>query len=283
MPVEERLSDLTQLARAALDEDAPTGDITTALTVPYDATCRGELVARGSGVIAGIRSFAEVVEQAAIRDGTLVSVDEKLADGDPVHPGDVVAVVAGPARTVLRAERPAINLISHLSGVATLTRRFVDAASPASILCTRKTLPGLRELERQAVLAGRGGLHRATLSDAVLIKDNHVRLAGGVGSAVRRARAGTSAAIEVEVTTLEELDEALEAGADRVLLDNATPELVREAVARVEDPRRLEVSGGITLDNVRAFVDAGARTISVGRLTHSAPALDLALEVTDGD
>ena len=164
--------------------------------------------------------------------------------------------------------------------MATLTRKFVDAAAPAEVLNTRKTTPGLRPLERQAVAAGGGSLHRSSLSDAVLIKDNHLRVAGGVTRAVSAAKAG-GVPVEVEVETLEQLDEALAAGADRVLLDNPTPELVREAIARVGDARRLEVSGGITLDSVPLLVQAGARVISVGRITHSAPSLDLSLEVTD--
>ena len=181
---------------------------------------------------------------------------------------------------MLRAERVAINFLAHLSGVATLTRKFVEAARPAEVLCTRKTTPGLRSLERGAVAAGGGSLHRASLSDAVLIKDNHIRVAGGVVEAVRQAKAG-GLPVEVEVDTLDQLDEALGAGADRILLDNPTPDLVRAAVERVGDARRLEVSGGITLDSVPLLVQAGARVISVGRITHSAPSLDLSLEVID--
>jgi nicotinate-nucleotide pyrophosphorylase (carboxylating) len=176
----------------------------------------------------------------------------------------------------------AINFLAHLSGVASLTRAFVRAAAPAQVLCTRKTTPGLRALEREAVAAGGGSLHRASLSEAVLIKDNHLRIAGGVSEAVARARAG-GVPVEVEVETLDELDEALAAGAERILLDNPTPDLVRDAVARVGDPGKLEVSGGVTLDTVGALVAAGAQVVSVGRLTHSAPALDLSLEVTDVD
>jgi nicotinate-nucleotide pyrophosphorylase (carboxylating) len=156
----------------------------------------------------------------------------------------------------------------------------VDAAAPAAVLCTRKTTPGLRELERAAIAAGGGKLHRGSLSEAILVKDNHVRAAGGVGEAVRRAGA-EGARVEVEVESLEQLEEAIEAGADRILLDNPTPELVREAVARAGDASGLEVSGGVTIENVRALVDAGARVVSVGRLTHSAPALDLSLEIVD--
>lgn len=204
----------------------------------------------------------------------------RATDGGAVEPGDVIAVITGPAHSVLRAERVAINFLSHLSGVATLTRRFVEAAGPGvKILNTRKTIPGLRALEREAVAAGGGTLHRASLSDAILIKDNHLRLAGGVGEAVRRAKTG-GVPVEVEVETLDQLDEALAAGADRILLDNPTPELVKEAVARVGNAERLEISGGVTLESLPSLVQAGARVVSVGRLTHSAPALDMSLEVT---
>jgi nicotinate-nucleotide pyrophosphorylase (carboxylating) len=209
-------------------------------------------------------------------------VEWKFADGDATGYGDVVAVIGGPARSILRAERVALNFLAHLSGVATLTRAFVEAARPARILCTRKTTPGLRALERDAVAAGGGALHRASLSDAVLIKDNHLRIAGGIGPAVRKAKEG-GAPVEVEVETLEELDEALQAGADRILLDNPTPELVREAISMVRDPERLEISGGVTLESLQSLVAAGARVISVGRITHSAPSLDLSFEVTHAD
>jgi nicotinate-nucleotide pyrophosphorylase (carboxylating) len=156
----------------------------------------------------------------------------------------------------------------------------VEAARPATVLCTRKTTPGLRALEREAVAAGGGSLHRASLSDAVLIKDNHLRVSGGVAQAIHMAKAG-GVPVEVEVETLQQLDEALVAGADRILLDNPSADLVRKAIAEVGDPERLEVSGGITLDSVQSLAEAGARVISVGRITHSAPSLDISLEVTD--
>jgi nicotinate-nucleotide pyrophosphorylase (carboxylating) len=193
-----------------------------------------------------------------------------------------LAVITGPARSVLRAERVAVNLLSHLSGVATLTSAFVRAAKPAKVLNTRKTTPGLRALERDAVAAGGGSLHRASLSDAVLIKDNHLRIVGGVRTAVRSAKQG-GVPVEVEVETLEELGEALAAGADTILLDNPTPALVQTAIGMVGDPERVEISGGVTLDSVQSLVAAGARVISVGRITHSAPSLDLTIEVTDAD
>jgi nicotinate-nucleotide pyrophosphorylase (carboxylating) len=272
--------DLDQLARAALAEDAPAGDLTSRLTIPAGTACTAELVVKQDGVLAGVEAAAAVFAAAADEDRVSLTIDWKLADGDAVAPGDQVALLEGAAATVLRAERPALNLLGHLSGIATLTRTYVDTAAPAQILCTRKTLPGLRAVERAAVVAGGGTLHRASLSDAILIKDTHVRIAGGVTEAVRRAKSG-GVPVEVEVETLEQLDEAIAEGADRILLDNPTPERVREAIARVGDPMRLEVSGGVRLENLRAFVDAGARVLSVGRLTHSAPSLDLSLEVID--
>ena len=272
--------DLDLLARAALAEDAPAGDLTSRLTIPAGTVCTAELVAKQDGVLAGAEAAAAVFAAAAEQDATTLSIDWKLADGATVAPGDRVALIDGAAATVLRAERPALNLLGHLSGIATLTRTYVELAEPAQILCTRKTLPGLRAVERAAVAAGGGTLHRSSLSDAILIKDTHVRIAGGVTEAVRRAKTG-GVPVEVEVETLDQLDEAIAEGADRILLDNPTPELVRAAIARVGDPMRLEISGGIRLENLRTFVDAGARVLSVGRLTHSAPALDLSLEVTD--
>jgi nicotinate-nucleotide pyrophosphorylase (carboxylating) len=274
--------ELERLARLALAEDAPAGDVTSRSTVPDGTRCAAELVVKQDGVLAGVGAAHAVFDAAADRDGTDVAIDWKAADGDAVAPGDRVALIRGDAGTVLAAERPALNLLGHCSGVATLTRAYVDAAAPAQILCTRKTLPGLRSVERSAVAAGGGTLHRASLSDAILIKDTHVRIAGGVREAVRRAKTA-GMPVEVEVETLDQLDDALSEGAERILLDNPTPDRVREAVARVGDPMRLEISGGVTLENVRAFVEAGARIVSVGRLTHSAPALDLSLEVVDVD
>jgi len=276
--------DVRTVVARALAEDAPGGDLTAELVVPATKRCRAELRAKQDGVLAGRAAAQTAFDLCAEQDGLgPLDVMWRAGDGDRTRPGDVVAVVTGPARTILRAERVAINFLAHLSGVATLARAFVDAAGPGvRILNTRKTLPGLRALERDAVAAGGGTLHRASLSDAVLIKDNHLRLAGGVGPAVRAAKAG-GVPVEVEVETLGQLDEALAAGADSILLDNPTPAMVRDAVARVDDPERLEISGGVTLETVQSLVTAGARVISVGRITHSAPSLDLSLEVTDAD
>ena len=268
------------IVHRALEEDAPNGDLTSELVVPPTLRCTAELIAKEAGILAGTGVARTVFDVTADQDGTEVEQGWQLDDGAPLMPGMVIATFAGRLRTVLRAERPAINLLAHLSGIATLTRRFVDAASPAEVLCTRKTLPGLRSVERDAVAAGGGSLHRASLSDAILIKDNHLRAADGVSQAVERAKA-SGLAVEVEVETLEQLEQAITAGADRILLDNPTPELVRQAVDRVGDPKRLEISGGITLETVGHLVAAGARIVSVGRLTHSAPSLDISMEVTD--
>ena len=264
----------------ALEEDAPTGDLTSELVVPSASRCTAELVAKEPGVLAGTGVAGTVFDVTAQQDGTEVAQDWKLEDGAPLAPGALIATFSGSFRTVLRAERPAINLLAHLSGIATLTRRYVEAGAPAEVLCTRKTLPGLRSVERLAVIAGGGSLHRASLSEAILIKDNHLRAAGGVIDAVARAKA-SGLPVEVEVETMAQLEQAITAGADRILLDNPTPALVRRAVARVGDPLRLEISGGVTLETVGELVAAGARIVSVGRLTHSAPSLDISLEVTD--
>ncbi|HEY3209325.1 MAG TPA: nicotinate-nucleotide diphosphorylase (carboxylating), partial [Actinomycetota bacterium] len=182
---------LRSLVEQALAEDAPEGDLTAQLTVPEGAVCRAELGAKASGVLAGTSVAQATFGVVAEQDGLgAITVEWKFADGDEVRAGDVLAMINGPARSILRAERVAINFLSHLSGVATLTRAFVEAAKPAQILCTRKTTPGLRALEREAVAAGGGTLHRASLSDAVLIKDNHLRIAGGVGPAVQKAKQG---------------------------------------------------------------------------------------------
>jgi nicotinate-nucleotide pyrophosphorylase (carboxylating) len=268
------------LVEAALDEDAPTGDLTGDLVLDAGARVRADLIAKQDGVLAGIDAATAAFEVAARRDGTELAVAWVCGDGDAVSAGSTVAEIEGNGRTVLRAERVAINLLSHLSGVATLTRAYVRAAAPAKVLCTRKTLPGLRDLERAAVASGGGVLHRASLSDAVLIKDNHLGIAGSLTDAVRRAKEG-AVQVEVEVETTEQLDEAVGAGADRILLDNFTPDRVAEAIARTGDADRLEISGGVTLENIGAYAAAGARWISVGRLTHSAPSLDVSLEVTD--
>lgn len=272
--------DVEALIRQALDEDLGAGgDVTSLAVVPAEARCVGTAVARAEGVLSGMSVFARTFR--LVDPG--VDVAPLVEDGAGVDPGTWVAKVTGSARSVLAAERVALNFLTHLSGVATLTRRYVDvcAGTGSVVLCTRKTLPGLRALERAAVEHGGGRLHRSGLSDGVLIKDNHVRLAGGVGEAVRRAKEGVAHTlkVEVEVETQDELREALDAGADAVMLDNAELDTVKRAVDVVAGRVPLEVSGGIDLETVGHVAGAGDLLISVGRLTHSAPALDVSLEV----
>ena len=263
----------------ALDEDLGlVGDITTRATISESAKAHARLVARAPGRIAGLQCAdvtfwncdPSVVFKADIGDGAEVAV------------GDVVAHVSGPAGAILTGERTALNFLCHLSGIATLTAQYVKAVegTGASICCTRKTTPGLRALEKYAVRAGGGQNHRFGLFDAVLIKDNHIAAAGGIRKAVARVRAeaGHMVKIEVEVDTLDQLDELLELRADAVLLDNMTPEELREAVRRADGKLVTEASGGVNLETVREIAETGVDLISVGRLTHSPQALDLGLD-----
>jgi nicotinate-nucleotide pyrophosphorylase (carboxylating) len=224
-----------------------------------------------------------VAERAFVLVDPRTRVEWRCRDGDGIRAGDVIGSIEGPARSVLAAERVALNFLTHLSGVATVTREFADACAGTEsvVLCTRKTLPGLRPLDRYAVELGGGRLHRAGLYDGVLIKDNHVALAGGVRTAVERARRRVphTVRVQVEVETLAELEEAIAAGADAVLLDNPDVETVKRAVDLVEDRIPLEVSGGMTVERVAEIAGLGKLLISVGRITHSAPALDFALEI----
>jgi nicotinate-nucleotide pyrophosphorylase (carboxylating) len=272
--------DTDDVVRRALDEDLGAGgDVTSRVALPEGLVARARVDARAHGVLAGL----PVAERVAAAVDPAISFEPLAADGDALAPGQVVATLVGRARSILAAERTALNFLTHLSGIATLTREFVEACEGTGsvILCTRKTLPGLRSLERYAVECGGGRLHRAGLFDGVLLKDNHVVLAGGVAEAVRRARANAphTLRIEVEVETLEELVQALEAGADAILLDNADVDTVKRAVDVVGDVVPLEISGGVTVERVREIAGLGRLLISVGRLTHSAPALDLALEI----
>ncbi|MGH9165176.1 MAG: carboxylating nicotinate-nucleotide diphosphorylase [Acidimicrobiales bacterium] len=264
------------VARALAEDLGPLGDITAAL-VPATATAEGALVARAAGVLAGRRCAHEAFAQV---DPT-VHLDWTHDDGDAVAAGAVLATVAGPLRSVLTAERTALNLACRLSGVASLTRRYVDALGSAScrILDTRKTTPGLRALEKAAVRAGGGANHRAGLSDMVLVKDNH--LAGtSIADAVAAARKRwPMRIIEVECDRPDQMDEALAAGADVVMLDNMSPDQVRACVAQVAGRALVEVSGGVDLDRVADYAAAGADLISVGALTMAAPALDIGLDL----
>ena len=284
MPPSLDVSAYHDLLRSFLAEDIGAGDITTTTTVSATQRARGELIAKAPLILAGIDLFAEVFR--LLDSATEVEICNR--DGEELKPGQIPARVRSSAPALLAGERVALNLLQRLSGVATLTHQFVRAVAgtTAEILDTRKTTPGLRALEKYAVRAGGGRNHRKDLNEAVLIKENHIRLAGGVSAALAAAQAakGSAAWIEIEVTNLDELRDALAYNPDVVLLDNMNPALVRQAVkqVRAHDPLRnirTEASGGITIANVRAFAEAGVDWISVGALTHSAPAVDLSFEI----
>jgi nicotinate-nucleotide pyrophosphorylase (carboxylating) len=269
------MDDLDAIVRRALDEDVGRGDVTTAATVPVGARARARITQKRPGVVFGVDA-AEAVFRALDPDVAL----ERLAPEGEWREGGPVLAIAGGAAALLTAERTALNFLQRLSGVATLTARYVAAVagSGARVLDTRKTTPGLRALEKAAVAAGGGTNHRAGLYDAILIKENHAAMAGGVGAAVEAARtAAPGLALEVECRDLAEVDAALAAGADHLLLDNMTPARLREVVARVGGRARLEASGGVTLETIREIASTGVDFVSVGALTHSAPALDLSL------
>jgi nicotinate-nucleotide pyrophosphorylase (carboxylating) len=277
-------AEISELVRGALAEDLGSGDVTSEAIVPAESLAAARIVQKQPGVVFGLEVAAEVFAQAGAP--RLEPLAEEGVWRDEV-PSDV-AEVRGPARAVLAAERTALNFLAHLSGVATLSARFAEAVSGtgAQVLDTRKTTPGLRRLEKAAVAAGGARNHRLGLDDAVLIKENHVAIAGGVGQAVAAARAAQpSLEVEVECRDLAELAEALAAGADRVLLDNMDPDELRASVAardRSSSDAKLEASGGITLDNVAEIAATGVDFISVGALTHSAPALDLSMLIETG-
>jgi nicotinate-nucleotide pyrophosphorylase (carboxylating) len=264
-----------ELIDQALAEDVGEGDVTTELLVPPGAVGRAVLTQKAPGVLAGLR----VAEAVFHRVDPSLRWHARAGEGSWNEPGTRVAEVAGTSRSILTAERVALNFLQRLSGVATLTARYVRevAGTKARILDTRKTTPGLRVLEKQAVLAGGGHNHRAGLFDAILVKENHAAMAGGVGEATRRALGASGLPVEVECATLDELSAALEAGAPRILLDNMTNDQLREAVALTAGRAELEASGGVSLGTVRAIAETGVDFISVGALTHSAPALDVSL------
>ena len=261
-----------------LQEDIGRGDRTTEAVVPDDLTGRARIEAREEAVIAGL----EVARACFATLGDVRWLPE-VSDGDRVAAGAVVVRLAGPLRAILTGERTALNLMQRLSGIATQTRRYVDAVggTAAHVVDTRKTTPGLRLLEKYAVRVGGGSNHRAGLDDGILIKDNHIAAAGSVTEAVSRARSAVphGLKVEVEVQDLTQLDDAIAAGADAVLLDNMSPELVREAVTRAGGKVLLEASGGVTLETVSEYAATGVDLISVGALTHSVRAVDLSLEV----
>jgi nicotinate-nucleotide pyrophosphorylase (carboxylating) len=277
------LDDLRRVVDTALAEDLRYGpDATTEATVPADAMAVGAFAARRPGVLAGVPAALAVLD-AVVGDYEVLSA---ATDGARLAAGDAALTVRAPVRTFLTAERTALNLLCHLSGVATATAAWVDAVAGtgARIRDTRKTLPGLRLLEKYAVRCGGGVNHRLGLGDAVLIKDNHVVAAGSVGAAFRAARErAPHLPCEVEVDSLEQLDEVLALGAELVLLDNFSVELTRDAVAlRGDRPTRLESSGGLALENARAYAETGVDFLAVGALTHSVVALDLGLDLLTG-
>jgi nicotinate-nucleotide pyrophosphorylase (carboxylating) len=270
---------LDELISDALAEDVGSGDLTSEAILAPEMTCRGKIVCKQDGVIAGLpvamRAFKLVDER--------LQFDAKTQDGQKVQEDQIVARLFGPARAMLRAERVALNFLQHLSGIASLTAKYVKAVegTKTQILDTRKTTPGLRALEKYATRTGGATNHRMGLYDEVLIKDTHLALAGGVGPALRAVRkAHPEAPINVEVSNIQELEQALNDKAPRILLDNFAPGQVREAMQIIRGRAKVEISGGVLLTNARAYALAGADFISVGALTHSATALDFSMKVT---
>ncbi len=266
-----------EIVRRAIAEDLGGGDITTEATVDPSLRARGLIVAKGVCVIAGLDVAAEAFRQL----DPATSFTSCRPDSSRCAPGDVVADLRGAAGPMLKAERTALNFLQRLSGIATMTRRFVDAAAGRiTILDTRKTTPTFRALEKYAVRAGGGANHRRGLDDAILIKDNHIRLAGGVESAIARMKAARrDLPIEIEAQSLEHVDAAIAAHVDAILLDNLSIDGVREAVRRIAGRAKVEVSGGVTLERIPEIASTGADYVSIGALTHSAPAADLSFEL----
>ena len=265
------------IVRAALLEDIGPGDITTAATVPADSRAEAVIVAKSACVLAGL----DVAREAFLQVDPAVTFAAIKHDGDSCAAGSRVATVQGPAAAILTAERTALNFLQRLSGVATRTREFVEATGGRlTILDTRKTTPTLRVLEKYAVRCGGGANHRTGLYDGVLIKENHARVAGGIGSAVQRVRErGASPPIEVEAQSLQDVEAALAAGAEIIMLDNLDDVATQAALSTIAGRARVELSGNMTLERVRRLAQTGADCISIGALTHSAPAADLSLEV----
>lgn len=263
--------------RALLEDLADAGDVTSNHILGAGQRTTAEIVAKSAGTLAG-RPVADAVFR---KMDEALEINWLLDDGARLQPGTVVAGISGLAHSIMAAERVALNFLQHLSGVATLTSKFVDACAPngVQLLCTRKTIPNLRAVQRYAVAVGGGNLHREGLYDAILIKTNHCKLVGGIAEAVKRAKARSSMEVEVEVRTLDEMREAAGAGAERVLLDNADLATVEEAVRTKPEGVFLEVSGGVSLDTVGGIAALKPDAISVGRLTHSVTAVDLALHV----
>jgi nicotinate-nucleotide pyrophosphorylase (carboxylating) len=266
---------------ASLQEDMGSGDVTSEILVPSGLRGEAVVLAKEPLVVAGlevaVRVFTLLSSEVTVRAGT--------EDGRKAEPGAVLVELEGPVRALLGGERVALNILQHLSGVATLTRRFVDAVegTGAKILDTRKTLPGMRSLEKYAVRVGGGVNHRSSLSEGILVKENHLTACGGVTEAVKALEqsAPHTLRVEIEASTLEEVEEAVAAGVDAILLDNMSIETIREAVKRVRGAAQLEVSGGVKLENVRKIAETGVDAISVGMLTHSAPGVDISMLLKD--
>lgn len=268
---------ISQCIKRALEEDIGAGDVTTDSIVPAGATLRGRIIAKQDGIVAGLDVANEVFRVLSAQ----VVFDARVADGSRVTKGSELAGVSGEARALLTGERTALNFLGRMSGIATLTRQFVDAVAgtKATILDTRKTAPGLRTLDKLAVQLGGGQNHRTGLFDMVLIKDNHIDFAGSITAAVHRVRAGgTTLPIEVETRTLENVREALDLGVERILLDNMSAETMRQAVELTNGRAKLEASGNVTLENVFEVARTGVDYISVGALTHSPRVFDVSLE-----
>ena len=278
--ISELPAEISQYISRALEEDIGSGDVTTNTIVPANASLRGRIIAKESGVVAGL----EVAQQVLLSLDQRVEFMAKVEDGTKVTRGTVLTDLQGPARALLTGERIALNFIGRMSGIATLTRKFVDAVSgtKAVILDTRKTAPGLRMTDKLAVRLGAGQNHRTGLFDMVLIKDNHIDFAGSITAAVERVRAsGTKLEIEVETRTLDNVREALSLGVERILLDNMSIDTMREAVATCDGRAKLEASGNVTLDNVLEVAGTGVDYISVGALTHSPKVFDVSLEFVE--
>jgi len=260
--------------RRALDEDIGAGDVTTDSIVPADALMRGQIISKQAGIVAGMDVACGVYRTLDEQ----VSFEAHVPEGAQVENQQALALVSGRARTLLTGERTALNFLGRISGIASLTHQFIEAVAGtrAVILDTRKTAPGLRALDKLAVRRGGGQNHRAGLYDMILIKDNHIDFAGSLAEAVRRARrAGGALVIEVETRTLEDVASALEQGVERILLDNMSPEMMRQAVAMNDGRAKLEASGNVTLANVRQVAETGVDFISIGALTHSVKVLDV--------
>lgn len=268
-------AEVRRVIAAALAEDVGPGDVTSQTVIPADLRFRGVMAAREEMVVCGLEISSEAF-RSVVPDAEWSA---RVTDGDRIGPGTILAEVTGPARGLLTAERVALNLLQHLSGIATLTRTYVDrlAGTRCILLDTRKTIPGLRNLAKYATRVGGARNHRMGLYDAILIKDNHIAVCGSVAEAVKRAKTA-GVPVEVECDTLDQVREAVDSSADIILLDNMPPDILRQAVALVGGRARLEASGGVTLETIRAIAETGVDYVSVGRITQSARAVDIGLD-----